>query len=87
MQDRDEIFEYIAQFDSAAADRTDRRFEEAVRRLADHPFSARPGEIPGTRELIPHPSYRIVYQVDAELVQILNVVHTARQWPPIEGDD
>jgi plasmid stabilization system protein ParE len=84
MRDRDEIFEYIAQFDSAAADRTDRRFEEAVRRLVSYPFSARPGEIPGTRELIPHPSYRIVYQVDADLVQILSVIHTARQWPPVE---
>jgi toxin ParE1/3/4 len=84
MQDRDEIFEFIAQFDPAAADRTDRRFEAAARRLADHPFSARLGEIPGTRELIPHPSYRIVYQVDADSVQILNVIHTARQWPPVE---
>jgi addiction module RelE/StbE family toxin len=84
MRDRDEIFEYIAQFDSAAADRTDLRFEETVRRLVNYPLSARPGEIPGTRELIPHPSYRIVYQVDADLVQILSVVHTSRQWPPAE---
>jgi len=84
MQDRDEIFEYIAQFDAAAADRIDRRFQEAVRRLEDYPFSARPGEIPKTRELIPHPRYRIVFQVDEDLVQILSVLHTARQWPPIK---
>ena len=86
MQDRDEIFEYIAQFDAAAADRIDRRFQEAVRRLEDYPFSARPGEILKTRELIPHPRYRIVFQVDEDLVQILNVLHTARQWPPVKDD-
>ena len=38
--------------------------------------------VAGTRELIPHPSYRVVYQVEGEAVWVLAVVHTARQWPP-----
>lgn len=40
----------------------------------------RPGQIPGTRELIPHESYRLV-GVQADTVWILALVHTARQWP------
>ncbi|WP_303760981.1 type II toxin-antitoxin system RelE/ParE family toxin [Alcanivorax jadensis] len=36
----------------------------------------------GTRELIVHPHYMLVYDVQGKRVRILNVVHTARQWPP-----
>ena len=41
--------------------------------------------IPGTREWIPHASYRLVYEVDEDhgAVWILALVHTARQWPPV----
>ena len=40
----------------------------------------------GTRELIPHRSYRIVYEVGPETVWVLALVHTSRQWPPADGD-
>ena len=43
----------------------------------------KPGIVPGTRELIPHESYRLVYQIDGETVWILTLVHTARLWPPV----
>lgn len=39
-------------------------------------------QIAGTRELIPHESYRLVYEVQADAVWILALVHTARLWPP-----
>jgi plasmid stabilization system protein ParE len=42
------------------------------------------GKIPGTRELIPHESYRLVYEIDAGTVWVLTLVHTTRQWPPVE---
>ena len=60
----------------------DERFEAAVGRLAEHPLMGRPGQIPGTRELIPHESYRLIYEVQADTVWILPLVHTARLWPP-----
>lgn len=40
------------------------------------------GAIPGTRELIPHESYRLVYEISGDTVWILTLVHTARRWPP-----
>ena len=42
------------------------------------------GKISGTRELIPHESYRLVYEIDGGTVWVLALVHTARQWPSVK---
>ncbi|WP_395141860.1 type II toxin-antitoxin system RelE/ParE family toxin [Schlegelella aquatica] len=81
-QDRADIVDFIAQHNPRAAIRMDEFFGAAVGRLAEHPLMGRHGQIPGTRELIPHESYRRVYEVQADTVWILVLVHTARQWPP-----
>jgi len=59
----------------------DELFSQAADRLAEHPLLGRMGQIPGTRELIPHESYRLVYEVHEDTVRILALVHTARLWP------
>ena len=48
------------------------------------PGLGKPGKIAGTREVIPHQNYRLVYEVaEADgTVWVLALVHTARQWPP-----
>ncbi len=84
-QDRADVWEYIAADNPCAAARMDELFSDAAARLAQHPLLGRPGKIPGTRELIPHESYRLVYEIDGETVWILTLVHTARQWPPVRG--
>jgi addiction module RelE/StbE family toxin len=81
-QDRADIFDYISLDNPLAAIRMDELFGAAAGRLAEHPLMGRPGQIPGTRELIPHESYRIVYEVQGDAVWILGLVHTARMWPP-----
>ena len=85
--ERLEIGEYIALDNPRAAARMDLLLETAVLKLADFPRIGRPGVIVGTRELILHESYRIVYEIRDDGIWITSVVHTARQWPPIEGDD
>jgi toxin ParE1/3/4 len=82
LQDRTDIWEYIATDNPYAASSVDQLFSDAAARLADHPMMGKSGTIPGTRELIPHESYRLVYEIDDDIVWILAVVHTARQWPP-----
>jgi toxin ParE1/3/4 len=84
-QDRVDVWEYIAADNPYAAARMDELFSDAAARLAQHPLLGRPGKITGTRELIPHESYRLVYEIDGETVWILTLVHTARQWPPGRG--
>lgn len=63
----------------------DRRFSIAAAGLAQNPEIGPSGRISGTREVIPHPSYRLVYQLEPNVVRIVALVHTARQWPPESG--
>ena len=81
-QDRADVIDFIAQDNPLAAIRMDEVFAAAAVRLAEHPLLGRVGQIPGTRELIPHESFRLVYEVQADGVWILALVHTARLWPP-----
>ncbi len=82
-QDRAQIVAYIGADNPLAAARMEQLFNRAASRLAEHPRLGRPGKIPGTRELIPHESYRLVYEIHDETVWVLVLVHTARQWPPV----
>ncbi|PKU23192.1 type II toxin-antitoxin system RelE/ParE family toxin [Telmatospirillum siberiense] len=82
-QDRYSVVEYIAANNPRAAIKMDELFGDSVAMLADFPLMGRVGIIPGTRELILHESYRVVYEVEEETVWVLALVHTARQWPPI----
>jgi len=83
-QDRDDVCGYIATDNPRAAARMDQLFSDAAAMLADHPRLGRAGKIAGTRELIPHESYRLVYEIDGETVWVLALVHIARQWPPAQ---
>ncbi|MBV2210074.1 MAG: type II toxin-antitoxin system RelE/ParE family toxin [Thermomonas sp.] len=78
------MWDYIAADNTDAAVYMDKLFSEAAAKLASHPKVGRPGKISGTRELIPHESYRLVYEIDGNTVWVLTLVHTARQWPPIK---
>lgn len=83
-QDRADIWDYIAVDNPRAALGMDLLFRDAAARLAAYPKMSKAGRIAGTRELIPHESYRLVYEVDGTAVWVLALVHTARQWPPLE---
>lgn len=83
-QDRTDIWDYISAENPDAAARMDLLFSDCAARLVAHPQLGRTGRIPGTRELIPHESYRLVYEIDDHTVWILALVHTARQWPPVQ---
>jgi toxin ParE1/3/4 len=84
-QDRADIWDYIAADNPRAAVAMDQLFSDAAARLVDHPKLGRPGKISGTRELIAHENYRLVYEISGETVWLLTLIHTARQWPPLRG--
>lgn len=84
-QDRADVWDHIAADNPHAAARIDELFSDVAARLAKHPNLGKPGNISGTRELIPHESYRMVYEIEQETVWVLALVHTARLWPPVRG--
>ena len=82
-QDREDIWWYIAADNPRAASRLDELFSAAAASLVDHPKRGRPSAVAGTRELIPHENYRLVYEIDGDIVWVLTLLHTARQWPSV----
>ena len=83
LEDRDAIWAYIANDNPSAAVRMDQLFSDAAAQLVAHPKLGKPGQISGTRELIVHANYRLVYEIEAQTVWILSLVHTSRLWPPV----
>lgn len=83
IQDRDEIYDYIDADNPAAALALDELFAEKAGRLLDHPDLGRSGRIAGTRELVAHRNYILVYDLIGDLVRVLRVLHAAKQWPPV----
>ncbi|CDG95824.1 hypothetical protein XBP1_1620007 [Xenorhabdus bovienii str. puntauvense] len=57
----------------------DELLSEKASRLIDQPSSGRPGKISGTRELVAHRNYVLVYDVIGEIVRTLRMLHTSRQ--------
>ncbi len=81
LADREAIMDYIAQDNIVAALELDELIEEKARALIEHPRRYKPGRIKGTREMVIHPNYVVIYQDSSSEVAILRVLHVARQWP------
>jgi len=75
------IIRYIANEDPAAARKIKDRLESAILPVAEHPYLYRPGRVPGTRELVAHPNYILVYLVAFERIEIVNVLHARQEYP------
>jgi addiction module RelE/StbE family toxin len=79
------LIDRIGLDDPRAADRMDERVVRKATLLIDNPYLGRRGRRDGTRELVAHPSYLLIYDVRGDTVRILRVLHTARRWPPVRG--
>ena len=76
----EQIHDYIAKENPAVAKRVIERIEDAIGRLSILPMSGRQGVVKGTRLLaVPGVPYIVVHRVGADVVEILAVLHTARQ--------
>ncbi len=81
VDDLTEIVAYIEERDSRAADRLYADIVATAEQFSERPLLYRPGRVPGTREAVVRPNYLIVYQVGDAFVDVLRVLHTARQYP------
>lgn len=77
-----EIHDFIAQQNPAAADRMQALFSRAVKNLQDHPLIYREGRVSGTREIVVHPNYVLIYRIADDAVWIVSVLHSARRYLP-----
>lgn len=80
--DLDLVYEFSALDDPAAAEGEVLRVLDAAGRLGVHPSLGRPGRVAGTRELVVAP-YIVAYRVKGDVVQVLRVLHGARNWPDL----
>jgi addiction module RelE/StbE family toxin len=82
LREQDNAFEWIVAEDPNAAREVIDRMRSATRLLAENPKMGRPGRIAGTRELVvSRTPYVVAYRIRAQHVEILAVIHHAREWP------
>ena len=80
--DLESIQQYISEENPKSAPEVARTLIDSVERLMEFPASGRPGRKPDTRELVVAGTpYLLSYRVRNESLQILRVIHGARNWP------
>jgi toxin ParE1/3/4 len=81
-----EIVAFIADDNPDAAQALKDEIEAKANALPDHPRLYKPPlRVTGMRELVVRSNYIVFYRESAALVEIVNVVHARRQWPPTRG--
>lgn len=80
-EDLIKIVEHIAQDNPDAAEKLADEIEAKAANLIAHPKLFRVGRKRGTRELVAHPNYLLIYRIQGETIEILRVKHASQQWP------
>lgn len=81
ISDVEEIVEYIAERNSAAAPKVAAALHDASVRLGTHPHLGRQGRVAGTRELVvSRLPYVLAYRIKRERVEVVRVIHGRRDW-------
>jgi len=71
---------YIADRNAVAASQLNAAIEAATSTLPLHPYFYRFGKVAGTREIVVHPNYVVVYRV-TDRIEILNLLHARQAYP------
>jgi toxin ParE1/3/4 len=80
-KDLTEIIRYIADRNPVAARRVRDLIEAAILPAAEHPYLYRLGRVPGTREVVAHPNYVLVYRVVVDCIEVVSVLHARQEYP------
>ena len=82
---RDDIlvaYAFHADRNPDTAGRVVRAIRDAMVGLAQFPLLGRAGVVPGTRErILTRYPYKIVYEINGDIIESDRVLHTAQQWP------
>lgn len=82
LRNLDDEANFIAADSPQAAQLVVQRVLDAVAMLPEQPGMGRPGQVPGTRELVVLKTrYIVPYRVRGQTIEILRVFHTSRRLP------
>lgn len=82
LRNLDGILNYVSKRDASAAKRLAERILKVISRLERHPFSARGRKSDNSRILvIPGTRYVAIYRVKGDEIHILQILHTAQNFP------
>jgi len=81
-EDLADIIAYISRHSPNAAQHMRHLIAESTTFAAEFPQMYRAGQrIPGTRETIAHPNYRVLYRTTGTRLEVVSVVHVRRNFP------
>jgi len=82
LNDREKIFEFLYDFNPAAAEKTDEIIEKKVENLLQHPLmGVQRGGIRGRLLIIPEVSMIVSYWVDNSVIRVMRVLHQRQKFP------
>lgn len=83
LEELEDIIDYIGDRNVAAALKLEAEIRACAERIGHTPLAYRKGRVAGTREAVAHPNYILIFRPTDDIVEILNVVHSRRQYPPL----
>lgn len=75
------LIRFIAQENPRAARDMKALIEASVLPVSEHPYLFKSGRLPGTREIVAHPNYIVIYRVGANCIEVVSVVHARQEYP------
>ncbi len=81
LQNLEDIADYIALDNPARAVTFIHEIREKTSLLPDFASVGRPGRVAGTRELVVHKNYLVIYRMKNGSIEILRVRHVAQKHP------
>jgi toxin ParE1/3/4 len=75
------FIDYVSDRDEQAATRLLATIEEAVEFARQFPHAYRIGRKPGTREIVAHPNYIVVYAILPDRIRVISVLHARQKYP------
>jgi toxin ParE1/3/4 len=81
LDELNELMAYVGERNPVAARKLYAQIEASVLPLASWPLLFKKGRVEGTREIVAHPNYIVVYRVLEDVVIITSVIHARRQYP------
>ena len=82
LNDREKIFEFLYDFNPAAAEKTDEIIESKVEMLLQHPLMGVQREgVLGRLLILPEVSMLVSYWLDGPIIRIVRVLHQKQKFP------